>query len=138
MLSCVSCYPRRHAARQRRLPVFQELLLWLLITLSVLLSFEACVFISCVLFFDKTGPQNVTKFVSLFGKKLILELISEAVAWSKAPRSNAQKKTHLFGIHFEQWLGARPRSLFLVEVVLQNPSSTLPTESSVNNTQTHS
>ena len=80
------------------------------ITLSVLLSFEACVFISCVEFFDQTGPQHVTKFVSLFGKKLILELISEAVAWSKAPRSNAQKKHH-FGIHFEQWLGARPRSL---------------------------
>ena len=52
--------------------------------------FEACVFVSCV-FLDKMGPQNVTKFVSLFGKKLILELISEAVAWSKAPRSDAQK-----------------------------------------------
>ena len=110
-LNALYYHPRRHAARQRRLPVFQELLLCFLITLSVLLSFEACVFISCVLFFDKTGPQHVTKFVSLFGKQLILELISEAVAWSKAPRSNAQKKHH-FGIHFEQWLGARPRSLF--------------------------
>ena len=72
-------------------------------------------------FFDKTGPQHVTKCVRLFGNKVILELISEGVAWSKAPRSDVQNRKLFWGIHFEQWLGARPPSLFLVEVVLQHP-----------------
>ena len=58
---------------------------------SIIVFWSMCLYKLCFVFY-KTGPQNVTKVVSLFGKKLILELISEAVAWSKAPRSNAQTK----------------------------------------------